>query len=254
MSNLSLSAERDTSSARVSCMQSMAMVLVCGWLVCPAQASEWSGKGEFGLVFARGNSDTETLNLALDFQRESEQWRNHLRATALRSSDDGELNAERYTLAHTSGYNLDEVSYLLGALRYDRDEFSSFDYQASASVGYGRKLLDSETHRLTVEVGPGVRWSQPKATGSSESELIGRLSGDYAWTLSETANLSNVLLVEAGSDNTFAENETALNVAINARFALKLALAIRHNTDTDPGVEETDTLTTANLVYTFGEQ
>lgn len=251
---LSLTAEPGASSVKVSFMHSMAMVLLCGWLVCPAQASDWSGKGEFGLVFARGNSDTETLNLGLEFERETETWRNHLRATALRSSDDGELNAERYTLAYKSGYNLDEVSYLLGAARYDRDEFSSFDYQASASVGYGRELLGGETHRLTVEFGPGVRWSEPKATGSAESELIGRLSGDYAWTLSETANLSNVLLVEAGSDNTFAENETALNVAINSRFALKIALAVRHNTDTEPGVEETDTLTTANLVYTFGER
>ncbi len=236
-------------------MQSFAMMLMCGWLVCPAEASEWSGKGEFGLVIARGNSETETLNVGLQFDRESEKWRNSLRMTALRTSDEGETSAERYTLGYKSGYNFNDRSYLYGALRYDQDEFSSNDYQASLSVGYGRQVLDSDTHELSFEIGPGVRRTEPKdPLQSTETNVIGRLSGDYAWTISETASLSNTLLVEAGSDNTFAENELALNVAINSRFALKLSGAVRHNTDVGSGVEKTDTLTTANLVYKFGER
>jgi len=236
-------------------MQSFAMILMCGWLVCPADAAEWSGKGEFGLVVSRGNSDTETLNLGLDFERKSKKWRNHLGLTALRASDDGDLNAERYTLSYKSGYNFNEQSYLFGALRYDQDEFSSNDYQASLSIGYGWQALDNEIHRLSMEIGPGVRRTAPKdPLKATDTNVIGRVSGDYAWTLSETADLTNNLLVEAGSDNTFAENELALNVAINSRFALKLAGAVRHNTNIDSDVDKTDTLTTANLVYKFGEQ
>jgi putative salt-induced outer membrane protein len=236
-------------------MQSLAVILMCGWLVCPADAAEWSGKGEFGLVVSRGNSDTETLNLGLNFERKSEKWRNNLKVTALRASDEGELNAERYTLGYKSGYNFNERSYLFGAIRYDQDEFSSYDYQASLAVGYGRQLLDNDTHQLSIEFGPGVRRAEPAdPLADTETSVIGRLSTDYAWAISETASLTNVLLVEAGSDNTFAENELALEVAINSRFALKLSGAVRHNTDVDPGVEKTDTLTTANLVYKFGEQ
>ncbi|NBD95765.1 MAG: DUF481 domain-containing protein [Gammaproteobacteria bacterium] len=236
-------------------MQSFAMILMCGWLVCPADAAEWSGKGEFGFVMARGNSETETLNLGLQFERKSEKWRNDLKLTALRASDEGELNAERYTLGYKSGYNFNAKSYLFGAIRYDQDEFSSNDYQASLSIGYGRQLLDTDSQQLSVEIGPGVRRSEPNdPLRKTETNVIGRLSSGYAWTISETASLTNDLLVEAGSDNTFAENELALNVAINSRFALKLSGAVRHNTDVDPGVEKTDTLTTANLVYKFGEQ
>jgi putative salt-induced outer membrane protein len=252
---LSVFAERPNNKNKTSFMQSFAVILMCGWLVCPADAAEWSGKGEFGLVVARGNSETETLNLGLQFERKSEKWRNSLKMTALRASDDGELNAERYTLGYKSGYNFNEKSYLFGALRYDQDEFSSFDYQASLAVGYGRQLLDNDTHKLSVEIGPGVRRAEPvDPLEGTETNVIGRLSSDYAWTISETAALTNSLLVEAGSDNTFAENELALNVAINSRFALKLSGAVRHNTEVDPGVEKTDTLTTANLVYKFGEQ
>lgn len=255
MIELSVPSERRNNKNKAFFMQSFAMILMCGWLVCPADAAEWSGKGEFGLVVSRGNSDTETLNLGLQFERKSEKWRNQLRLTALRATDDGDLNAERYTMGYKSGYNFSERSYLFGALRYDQDEFSSNDYQASVSIGYGRQLLDTEAHQLSMELGPGVRRTAPKdPLQPTETNVIARLSGDYAWTISETASLTNVLLVESGSNNTFAENELALNVAINSRFALKLSGAVRHNTDVDPGVEKTDTLTTANLVYKFGDQ
>lgn len=252
---MSLSARRRPNKKKVFFMQSFAMILMCGWLVCPAVAAEWSGKGELGLVIARGNSETETLNLGLQFERKSEKWRNQLKITALRAEDEGQLNAERYTLGYKSRYNFSEKSYLYGAARYDQDEFSSYDYQASLSTGYGRQILDTDTHELSMEIGPGVRRARPDdPLEGSETNVIGRLSGDYAWTISETAALTNTLLVEAGSNNTFAENELALNVAINSRFALKLSGAVRHNTEVDPGVKKTDTLTTANLVYKFGDK
>lgn len=232
-------------------MSSLATALMCGWLVCPAEAAEWNGKGEFGLVVSRGNSDTETLNLGLEFERESKTWRNRLNLTALRASDDGQRSAERYTLGYKSDYKFDEVSYLFGVLRYDRDEFSSYDYQASFSIGYGRQLLDTESHQLNLELGPGVRRTREADTGMTETNAIGRFSTAYAWKISDSAEFTDDFLVEAGSDNTFAENKAAINVAINSRFALKFSVAVRHNTDVEPGREKTDTLTTANLVYKF---
>lgn len=251
MDHLSCTGVNDNHKKRF--MTSLATALMCGWLVCPAQAADWTGKGEFGLVVSRGNSDTETLNLGLEFQRESEKWRNALNLTALRASDDGERTAERYTLGYKSDYKFNEISYLFGALRYDRDEFSSYEYQASFSVGYGRQLLDSESQQLSLEFGPGIRRTEEADTGMTDTSIIGRFSADYAWTISESAEFTDNLLVEAGSENTFAENKAAINVAINSRFALKFAVAVRHNTDVEPGREKTDTLTTANLVYKFTE-
>src|SRR5699024_9109264 len=106
----------------------------------------------------------------------SEKWRNHLRLTALRAQDEGQLNAERYTLGYKSGYNFNEKSYLFGALRYDQDEFSSYDYQASLSMGYGRQILDTETHELAAEFGPGVRRAEPQDPQEpTDTNVIGRL-------------------------------------------------------------------------------
>ncbi len=220
-------------------------------LILPAHA-DFSGQGEFGMVFARGNSETETANarLALDYERE--RWANETTFSFIYGRDSGETNASRFVLTNKTDYNLDEKSYILGALRYDRDRFSAFTYQSTIAIGYGRRLIDNETHRLKGEIGPGFRVAELRTSDETETDLIVRGFLDYRWKISDTTNLTNRLLVESGSDNTFVENSLALGVSINARLSLKAGVAVRHNTDVDPGRERTDTLSTVNLVYNFG--
>jgi putative salt-induced outer membrane protein len=213
--------------------------------------ADWSGSGELGLVFARGNTDTETLNGDLKLAYTQGRWKNQTSLSFLRSETDGDLDANRFVAANNTNYELSERSYVVGSARYDRDEFSAFDYQASAAVGYGRKLLDSERQTLTLEAGPGIRHSETRATGESETNLIGRAASDYRLAISETTELTNALLVETGQANTFVENETALAVAINDRLALKTAFSVRHNTEVEGDRENTDYLATVNIVYSF---
>ncbi|OAB55319.1 hypothetical protein AY599_10265 [Leptolyngbya valderiana BDU 20041] len=225
---------------------------VSALLALPAQA-EFKGNGELGLLFARGNSETETFNTALNLTWEQGAWLNESTASFVYGRDDGDENSNRFVATNRTNYSFSERSYVFGALRYDRDKFSSFKYQGTAALGLGRQLLDNERHRLSIEAGPGYRFSERRDTGETEDEAILRGFADYAWTISETTELTNRLLVEAGSDNTFAENELGLKVAINSNMALKAGLSVRHNTDVDPGRDKTDTLTTVNLVYNFGE-
>ncbi len=229
-------------------------ILICMILVAASGSAlaEFSGKGELGLVIARGNSDTETGNVRLELNYEQERWSNESIFNAVYGRDGGETNNSRWVLSNKTNYNLSEVSYLLGAVRYDRDRFSSFSYQATVAVGYGRRLINTDTHRLKAEVGPGWRFAELRETGESEDELILRGFLDYRWNISDTAQLTNRLLVEAGDDNTFAENTLGVSVAVNSRISLKTGFSVRHNTDVDSGRKKTDTLTTVNLVYNFG--
>ena len=55
--------------------------------------------------------------------------------------------------------------------------------------------------------------------------------------------------MEAGSENTFVQNDIALQVKINGVLALAVGYSVRHNTDPQVGFEKTDTLSTINLVY-----
>ncbi|GAB4188152.1 MAG: hypothetical protein Tsb002_14230 [Wenzhouxiangellaceae bacterium] len=211
----------------------------------------WSGTGELGFVLSRGNSDTETLNANAEVVYDPDRWKHQFRVEWLRASNDGDTTAKRFTAALNSDYELDQRSYLFGALRYDDDEFSGFNYQGTIALGYGRILIDNDRHHLTVEAGPGLRISEPVDTGETETDLIARGQVDYKWTLSDNANLTNQFLIESGSDNTFFENKLALNTGITDTLGLKLGVSVRRNSNVPVGRKQTDYLTTANLVYQF---
>ena len=211
----------------------------------------WSGKGEFGLVSTSGNSDTNSLNLALEFIYDSEQWTHRLSAGAINADSDGETTAERYDFGAQSDYNLSEKSYVFGAFRYEKDDFSAFEDQTTLTAGYGRQVLDNDKHKLKLEAGVGYRTASLAPSGESEDGAIARGLLDYIWQLTPNTELSERFLVEAGSDNTYIQNDLGLKVSINERFALSLGFQVRQNTDVPEGVDKTDTLTSANLVYSF---
>lgn len=244
----------------------LAMAAAMTLPVAPALAEEgWSGTGELGVSMARGNSRAENLNTRLAFRKEAEDWTHRFSLAGLRArgevtadfDGDGvpetrlETTANRYQLAASSALNLTERSSWISSLRYERDDFAAYDYQATIAVGYGHKFIDSERTKLATSIGPGYRRARYASTQAIENEMIARGTLELAHELTETTQLSNELLVESGADNTFAQNDLGVAVAINASMALKVGLQARHNTQTEPGRKSTDTLTSLNLVYKF---
>jgi putative salt-induced outer membrane protein len=135
----------------------------------------WSGSGELGFAAARGNAKSENLNAKLQFKKEDETWKDNFYLTALRSKGEVktttvdtsttppstlsvssyDLTSNRYESGASMGYKLDERSYVVGALRYENDDFSPFDYQWVASIGYGYTVLKNQSDELSLEIGPG---------------------------------------------------------------------------------------------------
>ena len=214
----------------------------------------WSGAGEFGFVSTTGNTETVAMNAKLNFVLTRESWRHRFSGTALNTSEDGNQDNERYTAEVQSDRKLSDKSWLFGAFRWDADKFGSYDPQASFSLGYGRNLMKSEKHELKGEIGLGYRKLEETVSGRSSTEAIGRFLLDDSWQMFESTLWTNRLLVEAGSSNTFTQFNTGLAVSMTDRFALKLGFEVRHNTDVPRGIadnENTDTITSANLVYNF---
>jgi putative salt-induced outer membrane protein len=221
--------------------------LLLALVAVPAHA-EWKGKGEAGVVLARGNSETDTVNLKLDMSTERDLWKHSFGIAALRASDNGDLTAERYAAFGQSDYKLSDRSYWFGGLRYEKDTFGGFDYQASATTGYGYKFIDSESTKFSGQIGGGFRRSKNAVTGATKGEGVATGQLDYEHAFNASTKLVDRLRVESGSSNTFASNELALQVKMSDRLALSVGVAVRHNTDPPAGLKQTDTLTTLNLV------
>jgi putative salt-induced outer membrane protein len=227
----------------------MVAVLAFGGLASGTAAADWSGKGTFGGVLARGNTETETINLNLDVENKLDEWTHKAGASMLRTVTDDITSADRWELRGESQYSLTERSYLFGALRYEDDAFTDYEYQATLSGGYGYRFITNDTTKLEGQIGAGYREAEVRLTGEQQDGIIARGALDFEHKLTTTTLIYDRFLVESGSDNTFVQNALGVEVKINDTFALGLDYAVRHNTDVLPGTDKTDQVLTANLVY-----
>ncbi|MBL1432503.1 MAG: DUF481 domain-containing protein [Gammaproteobacteria bacterium] len=214
------------------------------------EAPGWHGEGEFGLAITSGNSDTETLNGRLGLVNNIGLWRHTLRLEALSVSDNETTTAERYTFGYKADRKISEYNYLFGALRYDDDRFSGFDFQSSLTTGYGRRLFERQRSRLDAELGAGFRFAET-VTGETQDGVIARLYGDYEYKVSDNAWFNQTLLIEPSLDNTFTESVTAFKVGFAEKLALRLSLTAKNNSDAPAGSTSTDTITAVSVVYSF---
>lgn len=227
--------------------------------------SPWSGStGELGFASASGNSTTESFNARLKGIYTDGDWIHSLDVTGLHSSsqyttteDDGsfrrhrQTTANRYTVGAGSALQLGEHRQLTASLRYERDDFATYDHLGTFGVGYVTRLLDRENAYLDAQFGPGVRRAHNTENDHNEVGLIGRGVLDFKYILTPNTQLTNTLLVESGSYNTFAQNDFGLAVNMNSHFALKAGWQARHNSHASADIKNTDTLATMNVVYTF---
>jgi len=255
----------------------------------PATPQGWSGTGEAGLAVASGNTRSQNLNAKLDLKFNDDRWkddfyllaqRNKSSVTAVTldtsttpptpvSTSHYNLTANRYETGASFGYKLDDHSYIVGAGRYEHDEFSPYDYQYILSIGYGYQVLKNASDEIAFEVGPGYKVVQPTSfvvtyismnpdsqytvtvNPDSDSTIALRGKLEYKHSFSNSVSFVDVLVVEAGSGNKFLQNDAGLAVKMNSHLALKAGFQTRHNSEVAPGFKKTDELFTTNLVYNF---
>ena len=244
---------------RVSNLAAAAALLVPFFALSPAHA-DWTGKGEAGLVIATGNTETKTANAKLQLANEVGKWKHQFGGAALyASSDDEGTTANRWEAFEQSDYNFSPRTFWFGAARYEDDDFSGFVYQAIVSTGIGRKFIDTDVTKFVGTAGVGYKVFETRDAfdpagvliepGDKDSEAVFRGTLDYDHKLTATSSVIDKFVVEAGSDNTFVQNDIALQVKMTDVLALAVGYSVRHNTDPPEGFEKTDTLTTINLVY-----
>jgi putative salt-induced outer membrane protein len=237
-----------------------AATLLAPWFVMSPAHADWTGKGEAGLVIASGNTETKTANAKFQLASEIDKWKHQFGGAGLYASSDPDgTTAQRWEAFEQTDYNFSPRSFWFGALRYEDDEFSGFEYQAIVSSGIGRKFIDTDVTKFTGTAGLGYKFLETRDSfddagvlivpGDSDSEVVFRGTLDYDHKFTATTSLLDKFVVEAGADNTFVQNDLSLQVKMTDVLALAVGYSVRHNTDPPAGFEKTDTLTTINLVY-----
>lgn len=211
--------------------------------------AEWSGKAGLGASMATGNSDNQSANGAAEVTYKDHRWENVLGFMGNYGNDGDTTTAQRWEFRGQTSYGFTEKAYWFGAARYDDDRFSAYDYQASLATGLGYRFFDTEETRLWVQGGPGYRVSKERETGDTIDGAIFRGNVGFERQITGTTRIVDLFLLEAGSDNTYLQNNLGLVVTITGSLGLRVGYEVRYNTDVPPGVEKTDTLTTIGLQY-----
>lgn len=214
------------------------------------ETSPWAGKATLGYLATSGNTENSNLNSGFELSYSPGEWKHLFEAKAVNAAEDDETTAEAYEAAFKSERNFSESNYLFGKLNWRKDRFSGYDTQFAQTVGYGRRLIENERHKLNAEIGVGARQSD-LVDGTDEKETIVRGGLDYTWTISETASFSQIIAIEAGDENTYTESITKLSASLVGNLALVASYTVKNNSEVPALTEKTDTFTALSLEYLF---
>jgi len=230
----------------------------------PPPMGVWTGNGQLGFLDSQGNTVAESANAALDMSLLTGRWKHTLHLDGLYGKSADVVSAERYEGLWQSNYNLTPALFAFGALRYEHDLFSGFQYQGSATVGIGYQFIDTAYTKLSAQVGVGDRVERPEilvkdAAGvvlyrvplARDNGAIATAGFDVTQYLTATTSLSDTALVEAGGNNTLLTDTFALTVKVSTKLALSLGYKLQDNTNPPVGLKKVDSTEMVNLVYSF---
>lgn len=215
------------------------------------KTSPWETSAELGYVNTSGNTNTETLVFKFDTAYEIEKWKHQAHFEALNAKTDDVTTADKKLATAQSDFKFTPRDYFFGLVSYEDDRFSGFEYQAKLNLGYGRKVLVLERHKLDAEIGPGYRNFKVDNASSSEDEALLRLAAKYKWLISDYSEFKQDFTAEFGEDQDEWKSITALKSNINKTLAMKLSYTVRYLDKVPVGNDNYDRETAVTLVYSF---
>lgn len=221
-------------------------------------AKNWEGEAELGVLMTSGNTEETNVNGRLGFVHEITDWRNIAEFSSNYSEAEDTTTAERYKAALETNYKFDESQYWFLRGTYEKDRFTGYDFESTATTGYGNRVWQrGERSFLDLSAGAGYRFNKLEVMNADgedeEKEAIARLAAQFNYALSENALFHQKLSTEIGLDenNVISQSETAIKANIMGNLSMKAAYRVKHVSDAPAGTDSTDTETSISLLYGF---
>lgn len=215
-----------------------------------AAKKPFEGNVNAGYLAQSGNtkSSSATADTTLTWYGDTTAW--SLWGNASNTSANDERSSEKYAVGGRGRYNMTHEDYLFGQASWLTDRYNGYHERDVFTAGYGRQFLTGPIHSFRFEFGPGVRYDE-YTDGNSETQALGYASAAYAWKMTDTTKFTQGVSV-LGADDTTVNSETALNVAINDHFGLKVAYNVTWNSEPpETAPNHTDRRTSLTLGYTM---
>ncbi len=250
-------------------MRKVLLAVACASLAMPAVAAEeendnWDVEVGLNYTMKRGNTHSDAFSGKAEGERDALNWRHLAKLEAgneeKRNKDgDDERIAERYFGSYKLDRKLDEANYIFNLISAQKDLFSGYNYEATYALGYGRRVIENDRHRLDIEAGPGFRvreleerpedWSANKSR--TEKDAVALVALRYKWKITENAEFREEITSELEDGASVTRAETSLTSAINSRLSLRLSHVLRHNSKPADDIRKSDQEILVGLVWSL---
>jgi len=210
----------------------------------------WEGSGQLGAFQSSGNTTSVGVSAGVDLTKEGEQWRYKFRAQADYQRTNGATDREQFLAAIEPNYKINDRLYVYGLAQYERDRFQGFSSRYTLSGGVGYSVIKTDNMQLDLKAGPAWRKTQ-LIGGGSDSSIAGLAAANYSWKISPNVTLTQDLSGYIQSGNSTYTSLTGINAKLSDKLSARLSYQVEHETAPPVGLEKTDTLTRATLVFGF---
>lgn len=233
---------------------------VPGAAVPPAPAPKrWSGSVTAGAIIQRGNSDTESFNVAANATRQGDNNTLSLSAAyAFGQSRDKDTGVENtttdtwFTQAKLD-HSLSAKWYDYALIRVEQDNVANLHVRVTPGVGMGYRWINKPETHFNTEAGVTWVYEQYDTAGSRE-HIAARLAYHYDRKINDKVSIVHNLEY---LPNVADISDFNLNIDISVRAALIKATFFevkalwQHDSQPAPGAEDDDLLFTLGLGWNF---
>ena len=214
----------------------------------------WKLSATGSLSAADGNSESLAWSLQMLAEYSGEVYDARIGFDHFYAESNSVESANSYKLHEQLTRDLNEDWYLGQYASALTDAVADIDYRFDTSFLLGRRLLDGEKAKLSVELGPGYAWEEK--AGDGDHYMTARLGQRFEYQFTEDVRLWQSLAwtprVEDPGDSVY-ELELGIENRLNGRLSLRSF--VRHRVDSDPaaGSGRGDTVLLVGFNYDFSE-
>ncbi|MCP3905275.1 MAG: DUF481 domain-containing protein [Planctomycetes bacterium] len=163
--------------------------------------AEWKSSFELGGSAVFGNSDTQTMTIAVGSTRETERHRTELGLRYYYDASNGDRTDNKLRAGIQHDWLIpDSRWFWFASGAYDYDEFESWEHRVAGHGGVGYEWFTKEDFQLSLRAGLGaVREFNSPNTNTRPEGLLGY---DLAWQITEKQSFESRLRIFPDFDDT----------------------------------------------------
>jgi putative salt-induced outer membrane protein YdiY len=220
---------------------------------------KWTGSVVAGGVVNRGNTDTESLNVAVDAQRRGEDDRVSTNAGYVfsrqkdPSTGDESTSADSWFAAGKYDYFFSDKLYGLASLRADHDRIADLNLRLTPSLGVGYQWVERPDLNFTTEA--GLAWVfENYDPGDTDNHAAARLAYHFDTKFNERVaflhNVEYLPSVEDGAD--FNVNaDAAVRASLTKTMFTEFKFEWRYDATPAPDAQKNDLRYMLGVGWTF---